>query len=103
MLLRRVDLLSSHWFPQSFDSHRAQHPANSPTAAFYLADFQLETPSSSAQLRNRTELQSSERAVPKRTVIMLIINGVAIAAGQLPIHWGLDMPGTMLNAGCAPR
>lgn len=103
MLLRRVDLLSSHWFPQSFDSHRAQHPANSPTAAFYLADFQLETPFSSAQLQNRTELQSSEWAVPKRPVMMLMINHVAMAAGQLPVHWGLDMPGTMLNAVCAPK
>jgi hypothetical protein len=41
--------------------------------------------------------------VPKRTVIMLIINDVAIAAGQLPVRWGLDMPDTMLNADCAPK
>lgn len=43
LLWRREDLLSSHRFPQSFDS-QAQHPANSPIAAFYLAAFQLETP-----------------------------------------------------------
>lgn len=81
-------------------------PQNSPIAAFYLADFQLETPSSSAQLRNRIEPQSSEWAVPKRTMItllMLIISGVAMAGTQLPVHWGLDMPGTILNAGCAPK
>lgn len=39
----------------------------------------------------------------KHTVIMLIINGVEIAGGQLPAHWGLDMPGTMLNAACAAK
>lgn len=103
MLFWRVDLLSSRWFPQSSDSHRAQHPANSPIAAFYLADFQLETPSSSAQFWNRIELQSTEWAVTKHTGIMLIINGVAVAADRLPVHWGLDMSGTMLNAGCVPK
>lgn len=83
---RGTTLLSSRCFPQSFDSQGAQHPTDSLIAAFYLADFQLEPPSPSAQLQKQYRAAVLRVGRAKCTVIVLIINGVAVAGGQLPVN-----------------